>query len=776
MKGKQVKQINVFRLLALLSIIFMAASCGAGDEETKIVNNQIIVPSVLDVLPDDASSDVPLNSSIVVEFSMQINESSLSTNEQDQECSGSVQVSSDNFQTCQSLTAVATNSDSMTSDSRYQYQLKPTDLLSAQTNYKVKLTTDIKSLNNIAILNEYVTPNGFTTGDHVTVPIVESNSPLDDAVHIGVDRTVKITFSEEMDPQSFSSDNFQVVNEGGTAITGSIGIDGSVVEFTPDSRFEISTAYTVSLGTGITSAPGQNLIYAHDFSFTTAPVNVVVDYTPENTTEAAEVHTFTVYLSSVPTDDVFLTLGSSDTTEGTVSPTALTFTPSDWSTPQTVTLTGVDDDDLDFDGSIAYSINFQPAVSDDPDYDGFDPVDILLYNYDNDMKGVQTATVIADDGMDDDRFGSAVSLGKDIAVVGAPNSDDTGLSSGSAYVYQRNPADGSWAQTQKLVAHDAGASDIYGLAVAVDGDNIAIGSRYDDEAGTNGGAVYFYRRNGDTWDFQMKATAAGSVSSDYLGFSVSLEGDYAVVGATGKDDNGSASGAVFVFKRNTVSGSWFQVDKLLASDGAASDQFGYTVDISGDFIIIGAPFDDDTALNSGSVYIFKRNTGLDTWTEVSKVVAATPVAEDRLGTVVSIHGDYAVAGMMLDDDVAAAAGAAVVIERDSGLDTWSRHSKLTASDGMANDQFGQSVGIYEDYIAVGARYEDNANGSNAGAVYLFKLNAGTWEPQSKIVADGGLANDQFGTALSVYGGNILAGAYLNNNDNGYYAGAAFIFR
>ncbi len=776
MDSRQVKWGGFVRFVVLLMVLASVVSCGEMEEDTTIVNNQVVVPSILEVQPVENSADVPLNSSIILAFSTPINELSLNTNEQDGECEGSVQVSSDNFQSCLPLSNVSDDSETSTDTGDYRYQLKPTSLLTAQTNYKVKLTTDIKSLSNISLLNEYVSSNGFTTGVHVTVPIVESTTPLNNAVRIGVDSTVRITFSEEMDLQSFGTENFRVANENGDTISGTIEMNGTVAVFTPDARFSTDTGYTVSLGTGIASVPGQNLLSEYQFSFTTSPFNVVVDYTSENTTEASEAYTFTVYLSSEPADDVSLSLGSSDTTEGMVSPSTLTFTSSNWSTPQTVTLTGVDD--TEYDGSIAYSIIFQPAVSNDPDYDGFDPVDIFLYNYDDDIIGIQTAKVIADDGMNDDRFGSAVSLGKDIAVVGAPYSDDAALSSGSAYVYRRNPSNGNWIQTQKLVAHDAGASDTYGMAVAVSGDNIAVGSRYDDEAGTNGGAVYFYRKTGDNWDFVMKATAAGSLSNDYLGYSLALQGDYAVIGATGRDDNGSASGAVYVFKRNAVSGNWFQVDKLLASDGAESDQFGYSVAINGDFIIVGAPYNDDTFLNSGSVYLFKRDTGFDTWSEVSKVVAAAPAEEDRLGISVSINGDFAVAGMPLDDDVAASTGSAVIMERDAGFDTWSRYSKLTASDGMASDQFGQSVGIYGDYIAVGARYEDNANGSNAGAVYLFQRNTGdgSWNPLSKIVADEGLPGDQLGIAVSIYGGNILTGAYLNNNMNGFYAGAAFIFR
>ncbi len=777
MKKTHIIRIASIKLvLLLLSVLLFSACSTEEEEETQVVNNTIVVPSVLNVEPSDSTSNVPLNSSVSILFSEEMDESSLTTNNTDTECQGSVQVSDDNFETCLQFANKPVVSESSIGEGSYGYQLKPTALLSALTNYKIKITSDLKSANNVSISEGYETPNGFTTGVHVTIPVVESTLPRDYSVQIAVDSTIDVTFSEAMDPQSFQSGSFQVTTEGGATVPGTIELNGLTAAFTPDSRLETGTTYNVTLETDISNLQGQSLESAYQFSFTTGPINIAIDYAPDNTTESGSTNMFTVVLNSEPLDDVVLTLNSSDTTEGTVSLTTLTFTPSDWSTPQTVTITGVDD--TLYDGSVAYSIDFQPAQSDDPNYGGFEPLDILIYNYDNDIIGVQKSKLIADDGMDDDRLATSVSLGKDYAIAGAPYTDDAALSSGSAYVYQRNPANGSWIQKQKLVAEDAGASDYFGRAVAISGDNIVIGSYYDDESGGNAGAVYFYRRNGSSWDFQTKATASGSLANDYLGFSVAIEGDYAVIGATGRDDNGSASGAAYIFKRNAVSGTWFQVDKLLALDGAASDQFGYSVSINGDFIIVGAPYDDDTASNSGSVYLFKKDDGLDTWSEVSKVIAADPTEEDRLGFSVGLNSDHAVAGVPRDDDVASATGSVVVIKRDSGLDTWSWYSKLTASDSMANDQFGWSVAVYGDYIAVGSHYEDNANGSNAGAVYLFQRDTGdgSWDPLSKIVADDGLANDQLGHDVSIYGGNIMAGAYLNNNGNGFDAGAAFIFR
>ena len=137
---------------------------------------------------------------------------------------------------------------------------------------------------------------------------------------------------------------------------------------------------------------------------------------------------------------------------------------------------------------------------------------------------------------------------------------------------------------------------------------------------------------------EFKITASDGAASDRFGISVSTSGDYAVVGAYFDDDNGDESGSVYVFKRAGT--SWVQEAKLRPSDGAAGDQFGWSASISGDYAVVGAESDDDNGTDAGSAYLFKR-TGRS-WTEEAKIIPFDGAGDDNFGNSVSISGDYAV--------------------------------------------------------------------------------------------------------------------------------------
>jgi hypothetical protein len=157
-----------------------------------------------------------------------------------------------------------------------------------------------------------------------------------------------------------------------------------------------------------------------------------------------------------------------------------------------------------------------------------------------------------------------------------------------------------------------------------------------------------------------KLLASDGAADDEFGESVAISGDYAIVGAYRDDDNGTDSGSAYVFERDG-SGNWAEVTKLLASDGAADDDFGESVAISGDYAIVGAPIDDDNGTDSGSAYVFERD-GTGNWTEVAKLLASDGATSDYFGTSVAISGDYAIVGAYLDDDNGTDSGSAYIFE------------------------------------------------------------------------------------------------------------------
>ncbi|MGX9727739.1 MAG: FG-GAP repeat protein [Candidatus Electronema sp. VV] len=379
--------------------------------------------------------------------------------------------------------------------------------------------------------------------------------------------------------------------------------------------------------------------------------------------------------------------------------------------------------------------------------------------------------LLAGDGATDDLFGYNVAVDGDTAVIGAHGDDDKGEASGSAYVFVR-AADGTWSQQAKLTAADGAVYDSFGWSVSVSGDTAVIGAWQDDDKGDISGSAYVFVRAADgTWSQQAKLTAADGVSNDWFGWSVSVSGDTAVIGAWQNDDKGDISGAAYVFVR-AADGTWSQQAKLTADDGAAEDWFGISVAVSGDTAVIGAYGDDDKGNASGSAYVFVRAMN-GTWSQQAKLIAADGAAEDWFGSSVAVSGDTAVIGAVGDDDKGDASGLAYVFVRAAD-GSWSQEAKLTAADGAAEDGFGSSVAVSGDMAVIGA-YRDDDKGDDSGSAYIFVRAAdGAWSQQAKLYAADGVAEDYFGTSVAVSGDTAFIGAY-GDDDKGSYSGSAYVF-
>ncbi len=371
-----------------------------------------------------------------------------------------------------------------------------------------------------------------------------------------------------------------------------------------------------------------------------------------------------------------------------------------------------------------------------------------------------------------DLFGFSVSVDGDTALVGGHGNDDAGSFSGSAYVFTSD-ASGVWTEQAKLTASDADAGDFFGASVSVDGDTALVGASGDDDAGSQSGSAYVFTRDGSgAWTEQAKLTASDAADLDRFGGAVSLDGDTALVGATGDDDAGSASGSAYVFIRSAP-GVWTEQAKLTASDGAAFDAFGGSVSLDGDTALVGATGDDDAGSASGSAYAFIRD-GSGVWTEQAKLTASDAETGDSFGASVALDGDTALVGAHRDDDGSLDSGSAYVFTRD-GAGVWTEQAKLTASDAAGFDRFGVSVALDGDTALVGAWLDDDA-GSQSGSAYTFTRAApGVWTEQSKLTASDAAAFDRFGVSVALDGDTALVGAYLDD-DAGSSSGSAYVFQ
>jgi len=197
--------------------------------------------------------------------------------------------------------------------------------------------------------------------------------------------------------------------------------------------------------------------------------------------------------------------------------------------------------------------------------------------------------------------------------------------------------------------------------------------------------------------------------------------------------------------------------KLTASDGASGDEFGVSVSLSGSRALIGASRDDDIGPDAGSVYVFDFNG--TSWIQTAKLTASDGAAGDRFGWAVSLLGDRALVGAFGDSDSGSSSGAAYVF--DFNGTSWIESTKLVASDGAEDDQFGFSVSLAEDRALVGV-VQDDDNGSNSGSAYLFDFDGTSWLETSKLGAGDGAAGDTFGWSVSLSDQRALVGALLGN--------------
>jgi hypothetical protein len=329
---------------------------------------------------------------------------------------------------------------------------------------------------------------------------------------------------------------------------------------------------------------------------------------------------------------------------------------------------------------------------------------------------------IASDAEDGDTFCNSVAISGDTVVVGAVMEDGAGTDRGAAYIYDRNYGGPDvWGEVAILTASDAEDGDYFGRSVAISGDTVVVGADYADGAGTDSGAAYIFARNKDgpdAWGQVAILTASDAQDGDNFGFTVAISGDYAVVGAHKEDGvAGTDRGAAYVFDRNSgVPDAWGEVAILTASDAEDGDEFGCSVSIGGDFVVVGADHKDGAGTDSGAAYIFDRNKdGPDAWGEALKLTALDAGANDQFGWSVAISSDSVVIGAPYEGDDGVDLGAVYVFHRTTGT-MW----KLSATDAEDGDRFGYSVSvsINGDYVVVGAPFEDSTV-TDLGVLYIF---------------------------------------------------------
>lgn len=369
---------------------------------------------------------------------------------------------------------------------------------------------------------------------------------------------------------------------------------------------------------------------------------------------------------------------------------------------------------------------------------------------------------------------------------------------------------------------NTGAGDVFGASVALWGDTLAVGAPNEDSPATgvggnqgdhedflNSGAVYVFRRTGDTWTQEAYLKASNTGPANQFGIGVALWGDTLAVGAWGEPsplpgDDGPApdSGAVYVFRR--VGSVWTQEAYLKASNAGENDEFGWSVALWGDALAVGAPQEssgsrgidgdqaDDSAPASGAVYIFRRAGTV--WRQEAYIKASNAELGDRFGISVALRNDVLAVGAYLEDSAATGvdgdqydesepgdSGAAYVFRRTGS--TWAQEAYVKASNADDLDNFGYRVALGEDRLAVNAVYEDSAatgvnqdqfneDKDNSGAAYVFRYADGTWAQEAYLKASNAALGDKFSDSLALCGDTLVAGTFTKDSQSG----AAYLFQ
>lgn len=332
-------------------------------------------------------------------------------------------------------------------------------------------------------------------------------------------------------------------------------------------------------------------------------------------------------------------------------------------------------------------------------------------------------------------------------------------------------------EQMKLTSSIPSADTFFGNSVSVSGRNAIVGAWGDDcDAGVNCGAVYAYHYNHSGWVEVQKLTASDATTGAVFGLSVSVDGDTALVGARSDScADGTQCGSAYVYRYDRT--EWIEEQKLIATDLARADWFGFSVSLNGNTALIGSPFDDDCesrlASNCGSAYIYRFNG--TNWVEEQKLIASDPGLADFFGATVSISGDTAVVGALGNNCVAGVNCGAAYVFRFNGI-AWIEEQKLIASDAKSQDRFGGSVSTSGNAIIVGSSSTDCALGKDCGAAYVFRFIDSSWDQEQKLTASDAAIESAFGSAVSLSGNTIIVGADDDYCEAGRKCGSSYIFR
>jgi hypothetical protein len=370
-----------------------------------------------------------------------------------------------------------------------------------------------------------------------------------------------------------------------------------------------------------------------------------------------------------------------------------------------------------------------------------------------------------EDAIPNAQYGRSVAIDGDFVAVGMGGDGAIG----AVYLYKRQGM--GYIPEAKLVPpesypvtcpeQEVGNCPEFGRTVAIQGNTVFVGSRFAPVDNLKAGAVYVFRKKGDLWQYESKIVSPDPEAEDNFGRALAIQGNLLVVTAR-KTNLEEGAAYVFVYK----GGRWINEANLEASDPTPRAYFGQSVDIQGDVIAIGAR--NANPNGAGGFYLFRRSG--EGWLEIAKVTPSDGQFDEQFGFAIATSGNTIVVGARRENLSTSKTRTGAVYVYSFKGDSVELVTKLTASDASKGDEFGQSVAIAGDVIAVGAWKDD----CNKGSIYLFSRKGDQWIETNKITASDGMAGDEFGYSLSTFGNRMVTGAHFAKVENLEKAGAAYV--
>ncbi len=365
-------------------------------------------------------------------------------------------------------------------------------------------------------------------------------------------------------------------------------------------------------------------------------------------------------------------------------------------------------------------------------------------------------------------FGRAVSVNGNVAIVGAPLNKNTSTTKrpGAVYIYRKSGS--VWQEEQKHFASDGFHGELFGAAVAIENNLAVVGAPEDPQNGTAAGAVYILRYNGSVWLEESKLVPGSIDSWDRFGSAVAVEGNRVIVGApNARPTPGGPVGVAYIFHFN--GSSWIEETSMFAADGNHFKDFGTSVALNADLACVGAPRDDVTFVDQGSVYLYRHN-GV-AWQQEAKVVAAAPSASARFGNSVALSGATLLAGAHNHEVAGNRPGAAYVFRNAAGQ--WTEEQVLLAPESNPGAYFGYSLALQGNTALIGMPNYDNNHtcSESAGFAWIFQFDGTMWLPKRTLWASDAESYDHFGHSVSLGGDLALIGA----PDEDLQKGAAYMY-